>query len=190
MAATTSHRRAIGIVRVSQPKGRSGESFQSPKQQRDAIDTFCKDKGWRLVAVHDELHVSGNAQLDKRPGLSQAVTAVLTDTADVIVGAHSERLWWNHEVRAQVLRLMEDVGGQVWSVDSGCLTNGTAAEDFTTEVRTSADRLSRRQNAEKSRAAVVAAIARGVPPWPNVTPGYDRADDGKFTPNAQAPVVR
>src|SRR4051794_16471980 len=100
--------RAIGIIRVSQVKGRSGESFSSPQDQRDAIERFCADQGWRLVAAHDELQVSGNALLEDRPGLSQAVAAVLTGAAEIIIGAHSERLWWSHEVRAQVLRLVQN----------------------------------------------------------------------------------
>jgi site-specific DNA recombinase len=185
-----SARRAIGIIRVSQTKGRKGESFSSPKDQRAAIERFCEAKGWRLVAAHDELDVSGNALLEARPGLSQAVTAVLTGTADIILGAHNERLWWNHEVRGQVLRLVREAGGEVWAVDTGCLSNGTAAEEFSSEVRTSADKLTRNQNAEKSRAAVIRAIERGVPPWPNVTPGYRQRDDRHYEPDPRtAPVV-
>jgi hypothetical protein len=183
-----SARRAIGIIRVSQTKGRKGESFSSPKDQRAAIERFCTEQGWRLLAVHDELDVSGNALLEDRPGLSQAVTAVLTGTADIIIGAHSERLWWSHEVRAQVLRLI-DGAGEVWAVDVGRLSNGTAAEDFSGEVRTSADRFSRRQNAEKSRAAVIRAIERGVPPWPNVTPGYRQREDGRYEPDPRTANV-
>src|SRR3954469_17234203 len=115
MAPAAVPRRAIGIVRVSQPGKRSGESFHSPRDQRRDIAKFCEDKHWRLIDAYDELHVSGNAPLEDRPGLSRAVAAVMTGTADIIVGAHAERLWWNHEVRAQVLRLVQDAGGEVWS---------------------------------------------------------------------------
>lgn len=73
MASTSSARRAIGIVRVSQPGKRKGESFVSPKEQRTAIEAFCIEHGWQLLTVHDEMHVSGNALLEDRPGLSQAV---------------------------------------------------------------------------------------------------------------------
>jgi DNA invertase Pin-like site-specific DNA recombinase len=165
--------RAVGIVRVSQPKGRKGEKFVSPKEQRAAIVGFCADKGWRITDddIYDELKVSGDAPLEDRPGLSRAVSAVLTGAADVIVGAYSERLWWSHEVRAQVLRLVQEAGGEVWAVDAGLLSDGSAADDFSAEVRTSADRFSRRQNAEKSRRAVEDAVARGVCPFADVPPG-------------------
>jgi DNA invertase Pin-like site-specific DNA recombinase len=141
------------------------------------MDGFCADQDWDLVAVFEELQVSGDAPLEERPGLSQAVTMILTGAADIILGAHSERLWWSHEVRAQVLRLVQDVGGEVWAVDTGKLSGGTAAEDFSGEVRTSADRFSRRQNAEKSRKAVIRAINRGVVPFKRVPPGLAFDDD-------------
>jgi DNA invertase Pin-like site-specific DNA recombinase len=149
--------RAVGVVRVSQVSGREGESFHSPDVQRAAIHTLAgrEGEGWEVLAVHEELDVSGNALLEDRPGLSQAVTAVQTGSAAVIAAAFTERLWWNAEVRAQVLRLVESHGGEVWSADEGRLSNASAAEEFTGTTRTAADRFSRRQNAEKSRAAVL-----------------------------------
>jgi DNA invertase Pin-like site-specific DNA recombinase len=183
--------RAVGIVRVSQPKGRKGESFVSPKEQREAILAFCAAKGWRITDddIYDELKVSGDAPLEDRPGLSRAVSAVLTNAADVIVGAYSERLWWSHEVRAQVLRLVQEAGGEVWAVDAGLLSDGSAAEDFTAEVRTSADRFSRRQNAEKSRRAVEDAVARGVCPFADVPPGLALDDDNRVIHTDELPIA-
>jgi hypothetical protein len=132
--------RAIGIIRVSQVKGRKGESFSSPKDQRAAIERFCAEHGWKLVAVHDELQVSGNALLEDRPGLSQAVTA----SHHRRCGGHHRRAQRTALVeprgRAQVLRLVQNAGGEVWAVDTGRLSDGSAAEDFSGEVRTSADR--------------------------------------------------
>jgi hypothetical protein len=131
------------------------------------------------------MKISGDALLEDRPGLSRAVAAVTTGSADIIVADTTERLWWNHEVRAQVLRLVEAAGGSVWSCDQGLLSNGNASEEFTGTVRTAADRFSRQQNAEKSRRAVQRAIDRGVAPWPNVPPGYERDEDGvPYQPHA------
>lgn len=182
---------AVGIVRVSQPKGRKGEKFVSPREQRAAIVGFCADKGWRITDadIYDELKVSGDAPLEDRPGLSRAVSAVLTNAADVIVGAYSERLWWSHEVRAQVLRLVQAAGGEVWAVDAGLLSDGSAAEDFSAEVRTSADRFSRRQNAEKSRKAVEDAIARGVCPFADVPPGLALDADNRVIHTDKLPTI-
>src|SRR4051812_6021503 len=97
----TSTRRAVGIIRVSQPRDRSGESFHSPEDQRALIERYCADREWDPIACHPEMHVSGDAPLERRPGLSQAMTALLTDHADVIVGDSADRLWWSREVRAR-----------------------------------------------------------------------------------------
>jgi DNA invertase Pin-like site-specific DNA recombinase len=182
-------RRAVGIVRVSQPKGREGESFSSPKDQRDAIERLCAEQDWDLLQVYEELHVSGDAPLEDRPGLGPAVTEVLTGKVEVIVGAHTERLWWSHEVRAQVLRLVQGAGGEVWAADTGRLSSGTAAEDFSGEVRTSADRFSRRQNAEKSRKAVERAVRRGVVPFDKVPPGLELDKENRVLTSADLPIV-
>lgn len=183
--------RAVGIVRVSQSKGRKGEKFVSPKEQRAAIVGFCADKGWRITDddIYDELKVSGDAPLEDRPGLSRAVSAVLTGAADVIVGAYSERLWWSHEVRAQVLRLVQEAGGEVWAVDAGLLSDGSAADDFSAEVRTSADRFSRRQNAEKSRRAVEDAVGRGVCPFADVPPGLALDEENRVVHTGELPIA-
>jgi DNA invertase Pin-like site-specific DNA recombinase len=176
--------RAIGIIRVSRSDGRTGESFSSPRDQADRITAFANDKGWDLAIPEPyEIDVSGDALLANRPQLSRAVVAVQTGEAEVIVGAHTERLWWNHETASQVIRLVEDGGGEVWSVDQGLLTRRSAAEEFSGTVRTAADRLARQQNKEKTATAIQRAIDRGVPPWPRVTAGYLKLENGKYAPH-------
>ena len=181
--------RAIGIVRVSQSNGRSGESFSSPQDQVDRMTALAETKGWQLTIPEPyEIDVSGDALLAARPQLSRAVIAIQTGEAEIIVGAHTERLWWNHETALQVIRLVEDANGEVWSADQGLLTRRSAADEFSGTVRTAADRLSRRQNREKSMAAIQRAISRGVPPWPRVTPGYRKLPDGRYEPDPRAAV--
>src|SRR3954470_12720233 len=132
--------RAIGIVRVSRSDGRAGDSFSSPRDQADRIEALAAEKGWRLTIPEPyEIDVSGDALLSDRPQLSRAVVAVQTGEAEIIVGAHTERLWWNHETAAQVIRLVEDAGGEVWSADQGLLTQRSAADEFSGTVRTAAD---------------------------------------------------
>jgi DNA invertase Pin-like site-specific DNA recombinase len=184
--------RAVGVVRVSQPGDRDEADgrFHSPEDQRERIRALCAEHGFRLVEIYEpELKVSGTAPLDHRPALSRGVTAVLTGNADRIVGGWTERLWRSTEVRSQVLRLVESAGGEVWSGDDGHITNGTAAAKFNGTVRAAADEFYKDQIVEKSKLAVQAAIQAGVPPWPNVTPGYLRGEDGRFVPGPLAPVV-
>jgi hypothetical protein len=72
MASATLTRRAIGIVRVSQKKGREGESFVSPEDQRDRVRAACERDGLRLVDVLDELDVSGGSNSARPQGHRRA----------------------------------------------------------------------------------------------------------------------
>jgi site-specific DNA recombinase len=184
-------RRAIGIVRVSRSSGRTGESFSSPQDQVDRLRALADEQDWAIeIPEPYEIDVSGDALLTDRPQLSRAVLAVQTGQADVIAGAHTERLWWNHETATQVIRLVEDANGEVWSADQGLLTRRSAADEFSGTVRTAADRLSRRQNTEKTATAIQRAISRGVAPYGHVPAGYMKTDGGRYEPDpATAPVV-
>jgi site-specific DNA recombinase len=186
---STATRRAIGIVRVSQSGDREGERFHSPAEQRERIEDLCAREGWRLVAVHDEIDVSGGALLEDRPGLSRAVTAILTGNAERIAGAYTDRLWRSTEIRAQVLRLVDAAGGEVWSADEGRVSNRNGADKFSGTVRTAADELYRDQIREKSGDAVRRAVEGGVLPYPNVPPGYLRGEDGRLQPDPETASV-
>ena len=76
-------RRAIGIIRVSQTAGRAGESFTSPRTQRERIEAECEREGLQLVEVLEELDISGGKSLAERPGLSAAVAIVEAGRAEV-----------------------------------------------------------------------------------------------------------
>ena len=61
----SSQRRAMESVRVSVTGGREGESFASPKEQRDRIAAACERDGLTLVECFEELDVSGGKPLDR-----------------------------------------------------------------------------------------------------------------------------
>jgi DNA invertase Pin-like site-specific DNA recombinase len=138
-------RRAMGIVRVSQRGDRSDERFRSPDDQRARIEQVCVnedtcgDQRVRRLAARP------------RPGLLAAVEMAEAGRADVLVASETDRLWRNPSVRSNVLERVESVGGVAWSGDGGRVTDATASEEFSGTVRTAADRMARRVNAEKSR---------------------------------------
>lgn len=176
-------RRAIGIVRVSQTKGREGESFHSPTTQRERIEAAAAQHGWRLLDVHAELDVSGGRRLDERAKLLAAVEAIEAGRADVLAAAYLDRLTRDPGVRDEIVSRVEAAGGQVWTVDMGRQTNGTAAEQLTGTLASAVHRYVRRVNAEKSAEAQQRAINRGVPPWGGSVPGYVRGADNKLHPD-------
>src|ERR1700736_3256140 len=95
--------RAIGIVRVSQTRGREGESFHSPKTQLDRIQRECSQRGIKLLRPVEELDVSGTRPLARRKGLLQAVEAVEAGQADTIVVAYFDRLVRSIKVQAEIV---------------------------------------------------------------------------------------
>ena len=97
------YRRAIGIVRVSEVRGREGESFASPAEQRERIEAVCEREGLRPLYVLDELDVSAGTPLDRRAGLRAAVEAIEAGDADVIVAAYFDRLVRWLRVQAELL---------------------------------------------------------------------------------------
>lgn len=108
----------------------------------------------------------------------------------MLVAAYFDRLARSLRVQEEVVSRIEAAGGEVLALDFGQVTNGTSARWVSgTPIGMMAE-YQRRATAERSGVAQQRAIARGVPPWPNVTPGYLRAEDGCFTPDYRlAPVV-
>lgn len=183
-------RNAIGIVRVSQVAGREGESFASPGMQRDKIEAACEREGLNLLDVIEELDVSGGTPLDLREGLRTAIEAVEAGKVGVIVGAYFDRLFRSLAVQGEVIARVEAAGGRLLAVDVGAVTNATAAQWLSGTQHGMMSEYFRRVSAERSAGAVRRAVERGVPPWPNVTPGYVRGDDRRFYPDpAKSPIV-
>ena len=83
--------RAIGLIRVSEVKGREGERFSSPKdQRRDRISDEAERRGFELVDVIPELDVSGGAPLELRP-FGKAIERVERGEVQAIIFAYRDR---------------------------------------------------------------------------------------------------
>jgi DNA invertase Pin-like site-specific DNA recombinase len=128
--AVSPHRRAIGILRVSETKGREGESFASPPEQRKRIGAECERQGFAVVDVIEEMDVSGGTPLEKRAGLRRAIQAVERGDADVIVAACFDRLVRSLRVQDELVSRVERAGGQVLAVDIGRSRMGARANRY------------------------------------------------------------
>jgi site-specific DNA recombinase len=182
-------RRAIGVVRVSETKGRTGDSFASPKVQLERITETCLRDKLKLIKTYEELDVSGGKPLAKRPGLSLAVASIEAGDADVIMVAYFDRLVRSLKVQHEVVERVEQAGGEIFTLDHGQITNGSAAKRLQANIIGAMAQYFREQTAEKSGEAQAEAVRRGVTPWPNIPPGYRRGPDGVLEPDENAPVV-
>jgi DNA invertase Pin-like site-specific DNA recombinase len=183
-------RNAIGIVRVSGTKGRNGDGFVSPVEQRERIEEACERDGLKLLRAEEEMDVSGGTTLEKRTGLRSAVEAVEAGQAKVVVAAYFDRLVRSLTVQAELVQRVERAGGEVLALDVGRVTEETAGQWLSGTLLGAVAEYHRRSTAERTKGAVKRAVARGVPPWTmNGNPGYDRGEDGRLVPNDDAPIV-
>jgi site-specific DNA recombinase len=171
-------RRAIGIIRVSERKGREGDSFASPEDQRDRLRSACERDGLQLVDTRDEIDVSGGTALAARRGLREAVEAVEAGEADVVMVAYFDRLVRSLRVQDEVVTRVEKAGGRVVALDFGQVTGDTAAQWLSGTMIGAVSEYYRRSIKERSGEAQARAIARGVAPWPKIPPGYARGVGG------------
>ena len=191
MEAQSPQRRAIGIIRVSQTKGRTGERFVSPEEQRERIEAACARDGLSLIAVHEELDVSGGKSLASRPGLSAAVAAIEAGEGEVVAAAYFDRLFRSLGTQAEVVERVEQAGGQVLAVDVGQVTNGSAGQWLSGTMMGAVSEYFRRSAKERSAEGQARAVARGATPWARVPLGYVRTENGTLEPDAKTvPIAR
>jgi DNA invertase Pin-like site-specific DNA recombinase len=171
-------RRAVGIVRVSHVGDRKGDSFISPSEQRQQIERHCALQHMDVVAVYEELDVSGGTPLLKRPGLRRAVSLVERGDADVVVAAYFDRLVRDLSVQREMLERVEQAGGAILAIDAGEISARTASRWLSSTMLGMVAEYHRRITSEKVAAARVDAVERGVVPWAHIIPGYRRGPGG------------
>ena len=111
--------------------------------------------------------------------------------ADHIVVAYFDRLVRSLKVQLEVIERVEKAGGEIFALDHGKLTNGTAATRLSTNMMGAVFQYFAEVTGEKVTAAQARAVARGVLPNSRVVPGYVRGKDGVLeTVDEFVPVVR
>jgi DNA invertase Pin-like site-specific DNA recombinase len=182
--------RDVVVVRVSEKGDREDEHFHSPEVQIEAATRWASERGERLVASPiPEIDVSGKLPLSKRPGLSAAIEMIEAGQADQLVVAYFDRLVRSLKVQLEVIERVERAGGEIFALDHGNLTNGTAAQRLSTNMLGSVFQYFAEITGEKVTAAQARAVARGVYPHPRVPVGYVRGENGVLVVEAAAAKV-
>lgn len=180
-------RRFVGYVRVSDTRGRSGDSFISPDVQRERIAGWAKLRGVDVVDYFVDLDVSGGVL--SRPGLDDAMRLIESREADGIVVAKLDR--FSRAGVADALKLIESIeelGGQVASVEEG-VDPTTPFGEFARTIFLALARMQRQQIAENWRVAQSRAVARGIHIASIAPTGYEKGEDGRLVPSKSAPVI-
>jgi site-specific DNA recombinase len=170
--------RDVVVVRVSEHGDREDENFHTPKAQLAKAKLWSEDQGNRVVDVFEEIDVSGKLPLARRPGLLKAIEMVEAGEADHIVVAYFDRLVRSLKVQLEVIERVEQAGGEIYAIDHGRLTNGTAATRMSNNMMGAAFQYYAEVTGEKVQAAQERVVARGVLPNSRISPGYVRGQDG------------
>jgi len=175
--------RAAGIIRVSEKKGREGDSFASPDEQRERIEAECARENIDLLWDEDEIDVKGETPLAKRRHLLRGIEEVEAGQLDVIVVAYFDRLVRKLAIQAEIISRVHAAGGKILAVGFGEIGERSAAEWLSATIIGAMNEFVTRQARERGAEAQARAVARGVPPWPNLPPGVRRIDVPKGHPD-------
>src|SRR4051794_18667946 len=101
--------RVVSYGRVSRVLGPAGDSFLSPREQRDRIAQWASDHGATIVEHLEDLDVSGGT-ID-RPGFQRALALIEAGEADVLVTARLDRFARSIPLAYQAIERLEAAGG-------------------------------------------------------------------------------
>jgi len=149
---------ALGYVRVSTDE--QADSRAGLEAQRTAIDAECQRRGWRLAQVHEDAGVSGKAT-NNRPALAEALTALATANADVLVVAKLDRLTRSVRDFADLVSRANHEGWRIVVLDLAVDTT-TAGGELMAHIVATFAQYERRLISERTVAALAAVRARGV----------------------------
>ena len=164
--------KVVGYVRVS-----TEDQALSPDAQRDALDRWCEDNERALVHVAEDKGVSGAADLDKRPGLLEAIAAIREYKAGVLLVFRLDRLSRSVSKGAVIEELVEREGARTLSCD-GVGNDATPEGALLKNMIRSVAQYERQIIALRTRVALQAKKVRGRRHNCNAPYGFAWTDDG------------
>jgi DNA invertase Pin-like site-specific DNA recombinase len=180
--------RLIGYIRVSQVRGRDGDSFISPKLQRESIASYAKLHRHQIVDWKQDLDQTGSRL--ERPGLEGALSAIAAGQAEGLIAAKLDRITRSVAHLGKLLERAKTEGWNLVAVDLGldmATSNGKLVANVLGSVAEwELDR--RRVSWDDAQAN---AVKRGVHVASRTPTGYRRKANGQLEPDPNtAKVVR
>jgi site-specific DNA recombinase len=155
----TSEVRVIAYIRVSRTRGRSGQSFISPGQQRTAIERMAEAKGLTIIKWFDELNESGGN--GRRPLWNRAVEMCERGEADGIAVLNLSRFSRSTIDALTMIERIEASGGTLYSASEDFDTSTSAGKAMRTMLFAAAQ-MERDNAVERNHLNRSNAVARGV----------------------------
>lgn len=167
--------RLVGYVRVSQVKGREGDSFQSPRQQADAIRGIAAARGAHVVELIEDFDQSGGTMA--RPGLDRALAMIERGDADGLAVAKLDRFARDSAGIGMIADL--EKRGKTFMSAADSFDTSTSVGRFALGMMILVAQLERDRHVELWDETASRHIARGV--HVRATYGYRRSD-GRGSP--------
>lgn len=180
--------RLVAYIRVSQVRGREGESFISPLEQRDRIAGQAAASAHAIVEWLEDLDEPGSRYA--RPGFQRALGMIEAGEADGMIVFALDRFARSTHDAAMALRRIRDAGATLIAVRDA-LDTSTPIGRFGVTMMLAIAELELERIRENWRVATRRAVERGVHVSGRVAFGYRRGEDGLLVVDeAEAQGVR
>jgi DNA invertase Pin-like site-specific DNA recombinase len=170
-------------VRVSDVKGREGDSFISPKEQADRCHAAAVARGFKVGEVLEELNVSGGKM--ERPVLNEALERIHDGLSGGIIVARIDRFGRTVVGALDAIEKINEAGGVVITAE-GDFDTSTAVGELVLNMMLSLAQFELRRIRDNWQAAKRRAVERGIHIAPRVPQGYVRGGDGRLVPNGKS----
>lgn len=175
-------------IRVSQVRGRGGDSFISPDVQEERIRAWAVASGHRISLAHRELDVSG-ATVD-RPMLNEVMRRIEARETDGVVVFKLDRFGRTLIDSLGLIDRIQAAGGTFASVSDG-FDLATETGRLVLRIMLSLAEFELDRIKGNWREARGRAVARGVHIASRTPTGYQRRNDKRLEPHPDhAPVIR
>jgi site-specific DNA recombinase len=169
-------------VRVSDVKGRAGESFQSPKEQEERCRAALASRGLEAGKVFRELDVSGKSM--ERPELREVRERIEAGVSGGVVVARVDRLGRTVVGALEVIQEIDKAGGAIITAE-GDFDTSTAVGELVLGMMLQLAQFELRRISETWQASKRNAVARGIHITRHLPPGYRRGPDGRLEPDGK-----
>jgi DNA invertase Pin-like site-specific DNA recombinase len=169
-------------IRVSDVRGRAGESFISPPEQEDRCRAALASRGLEAGEVFRELDVSGKTK--QRPELAKARQRIEDGVSGGIVVARIDRFGRTAARALDAIDEIDKAGGAVITAE-GDFDTTTAVGELVLGIMLQLAQFELRRIRENWSAAQRRAVGRGVHVTRHAPPGYRKAADGRLKPDGK-----
>jgi DNA invertase Pin-like site-specific DNA recombinase len=148
--------KAVGVVRVSTAQQDIGADAQ-----RDELSRWAIREGVELIAIFEDIGVSGAAPMAERPALIAAIAVLAREGAGKLVAVKRDRFARHRHTIADVERAVLVAGGVLVTTDGVCTGADTESEEVNASIQDLVAALELRKIRARNQARARRCIEQG-----------------------------